>query len=419
MMSIALLIVIGFAWAAIPRYYGYFSLIGAGLLGFTAYSVPAVLGLMLPVSLGSGRGFVPTSNEATAVMIVAWVALICVLLLRPPRRSTTQTAERVTPLDVRRCRMFVWLAAALSTALFSWIAVNDDPLFFLRPREDNIQYAELKTLWRWVNGLGILVAVLARMRLVAALFIAFSFIYFVAGDRTMIAIVGVAVAVYLLRGKPLIRTALKPMNAALGVLLVALIFFGKPVYLSIKAGAWAPLLSSFEAGRSLQSANNFEPFITHYLLEVVIQNDFQTPLSEFAIGVLGQALIVPSMFGIDSSSFNVNLTERFFASITYGLAYNFWAQAYSLGGYAMVIVFAAIYGGTLRLTDRYSTRLGPLGAAAMTLAGALVAVYAHRNSLENLLAFVRQIVIVFAPLYILTVVAVPRRIETLHGPLRP
>lgn len=399
-MFLLLCTAIVFAWWVALRLHGALSIVGAGLLGFTAYSLPAVVGVYLPPRLGETGYVAQTSAMATGQLVVAWIAFTVGLILmsRAVRQEqTTRHAVVGPPRPADSVALLILLAAGIG--LYAAIAVIDSPLYFLDPRQVQAAiFAEGKMMWRWVNAFGLLLSLSTRSRLLLLVFGAFTLIHCIAGDRTMVAILTVALAIQVYGGKRLAHVVRRPPFLMGGLVAFVFVLFGKPIYLSLKQGAIDPLIENFRPDRLLVNLNYFEPFGVHNQLEVVTSTGFRYPLSDVVSGVLAQFLIVPSAFGIDSSRFNVLFTQEFYSELTSGIAFNYWAQGYAVGQTLGVVVFAMIFAALLVSCQRIYLIAGRLGQIAVLLIGVLVGIYIHRNSLENIMAFIRQILLIGLPL---------------------
>lgn len=174
---------------------------------------------------------------------------------------------------------------------------------------------------------------------------------------------------------------------------LAVIFYAKPFYVSLKTGqALSDMLASRDA-MSMQAA--FEAFGTHELLEKVVNLNVSYPLWSTIRDSLAQFLLVPSYFGFGSGGFNQLLQEQVFSQATYGLASNFWAHWWAVGGPFGVLAGGFIYGGSILLFNNWIIRSKGMAFFLFLLAAATIGVYAHRNSPENVLALIRPIVVVF------------------------
>ncbi len=396
-MSLTLVVLMVFTWWVVWRTHGPFSLVAVATLTLTIYSIPAMLQLAFPFELQEGNNQVSlaaTTPIATLATIVAWVAVLIVFAW-PGRRRQVPSTMVARNAGIGGQDWFTPATLVLCLAGYGILSVTEGPLFFLNER--NVQSDNtISLLWRWVNAIGLISAVLHRRWAMAMVFVAAVLMYFVAGDRTVVVIVAFALAVATLRGKPFFGTIIRPSVLLTMVAFGCVAFFGKPIYLAAKAGSLAPLQQALTAEWVYNTLSTFEPFLTFNILHLVVLYDFEMSLFALLQGVAGQLLIIPSIFGVDSNRFNVEFSSIFASALTYGIAGNFWAQAWSVGGPFAVGIFGVIYAGAVRCCESRAMRSVGALKVGLILVGSLVAVYAHRNSLDNLLSFVRQIVIVIA-----------------------
>jgi hypothetical protein len=392
------------------RLHGCLSLVGAFLLGCTAYSLPAVIGVYLPPLNDGSGGFAEVSPEAQLAIGFAWAAIGASLLIGAMPGPEPHGAIEDRALVAERVRTFRTLCLIASGVLYLWIAIGDSPLYFLRPREAaGLGMAEQKLLWRWVNTFGLVASVWLRSRPSIAIFAALMVIYFIAGDRTMLLIASTAVIVHQSQRRSAWRLVGRwQFMLGIGVIAV-LLWAGKPIYVAIKLQSWAPIDTLSDDRYQMTQWASFEPLLVHAMLEDVIKSGFAYPIGQVVMGSVGQLLILPSAFDIDSSAFNIAFTTAHYEGITYGLAFNYWAEAYSIGGLPGVVLFAALLTFAVCFLDRWSARAGALERIVIITAGTVLAVYVYRNSLENALAFIRQVMLVGLPLLVMTHVLVPNR----------
>jgi hypothetical protein len=379
------------------RSYGAFSFNTAGVFCLTMYSLPALLGLVYPFdSPAATLQLAPASAQAVAATTLAWI--VFTLVLATPACGTHAVhSNRLIPLQSfgqPDRSAFIAAAMMLSVGGFLVIAVLDGPFFFLEMREEGSE-GLVRMLWRWVNAIGLIAAVYARSWKAVTVFVIGILVYFLSGDRTVVVISAFCLLVAWGRGRRV--TALLRPRLIVGLMfLVSVALFGKPIYLAIKLGSFDLLVGVATAdGWMERLALTFEPFTTFNILEMTIRHDFHLPFWSVFQGAMGQFLLVPSYFGVDANDFNAEFTKTFVPRLRYGIAGNYWAQGWAIGGALGVAIYAAIYATALRLSDRLARQ--PCSAIAIfgSVIGGLLAVYAHRNALDNLMSFVRQIALVF------------------------
>jgi hypothetical protein len=403
-VALLLLFLIVSAWIVCFRCFGPFSLVGALLLGFSAYSIPAVAGFYLSPST-RGLAIAPASQSAVALLAWAWTcaiaSLVCGSRFRPAAVHRPSNCYLQWPRcrDLATLRIFSVVCAALSTAVFLSIVQNEGVLYFLEQRQTVLVESETqKMLWRWINLFGLISSLSCRSRFLSALFLSYIAIYFIAGDRTMLLISGVAVLVFFYDGNRQLTQWKRLVPVVLALLLGLLVFTGKPLYHAMKTQSLQPLALLFNDRYAIVNLSFFEPFVSHAILEDVLRRGFSYPLSDLVTGVAGQLLLVPSAFGIDSSAFNARITEDLYPRVRYGMAAHYLAQGWSVGGYTGVAVFVVLLFASVFALQHVANRSGHVARIFIVILGVTAGTYFYRNSMENLLAFLRQIVLVGAVL---------------------
>jgi hypothetical protein len=379
----------------VAKLYGVLSPLMLGVVGLSAYSLPALVGFYLaPVE--SGVIAQSTSTPATIVVIIFWLAFVFAAVVFRPRAVGMVPLNVVGPYGRRNGRLAVNMILLVSVCMYAYIGLTDGFLFFMSDnRSLSESNAEIKVLWRWVNAAMLILSLLANRRdgiFVSSLFI---FMYFVSGDRTAIAILMGALVMLQFSGRRFSLAMFKFRHWVIVSFGFVVVVLGKPLYVAIKQLSLAPLENSL-FGRSFASQlSYFEPLVVFNQLEVVVRTGFEYPLSDLIVGSLGQFLVLPSAFGIDSGNFNVAFTSEFYSHLTYGIAFNFLAQGYSVAGFAGVIFFGLVYGLSLVALTKTLYRAGVVDRAFVLLAISIIAIYIHRNSMENILAFLRQVFLIW------------------------
>lgn len=398
-MGFVLLVFIIIAWIIGLRLYGHFSLVSAGLLGFSVYSIPAIVGLSYPFDRYYTE-LTQTSSTSTLVILIAWLVFILTLSVQLNKGQThgklktnRQVHGRLKTKRKTVDKAFLFSTLILCIAGYMVIAAVDGPLFFLVSRdEQSVSYVRL--LWRWINAIGFVAAILTGHSRTAIVFLSALIIYFLAGDRTVIIITAICVAIVSGYGRSVFRFILTPRMIIGSIVLLMLAIFGKPIYLAVKAGSLDVLMSAFDMQWIYRAIKTFEPFVQHNILDLVVRYNYEIPINDLFEGLLGQLLIIPSAFGFDSNIFNTEFMAHFGLNrLAYGIAGNYWAQGWAVGGFLGVAFFAFIYGVILRICNAGMQKHTGCLYILYALLGTMVAVYVHRNSMDNMLSFVRQIVI--------------------------
>lgn len=395
MFGLLLFIIVSISWKILSNKYSILSFTGTGLVAFTIYSIPAIIQKIYPFEkyTPSDYAFLESSTDLSTISIIlAWITFTIILALKISQKRQFSNIEKYKN-ELHKTDSFVLSMIILCTAGFIWITYNDGFFFFLKDREfQSEDYVRL--LWRWVNSAGLIASVISRKWKSAIIFVIGLMIHFLSGDRTIIIITFFALAVVKPKNFSIKRKSIRPLQVVVFLLLICISIYGKPIYVSAKSGNIDPLLDAFSIEWIERYIISFEPFLTFNILDLVIYHDFKLSLMDFLKSAFGQALIIPSLFGIDSNQFNVEFTSTFAPYLSYGIAGNYWAQAWSIGGPIAIVIFATIYALILKICDMKWKNTNGAVQIFFILIGAIFSIYIHRNSLDNMLSFVRQIAIV-------------------------
>lgn len=389
-MTFPLLLVMVATWLVALRRHGPVSFVVAGVLGLSIYSIPAVLQVELPFNFeGSAERYLETSDFLSGVVIfVAWCTVLAVLYCAKGR-SRTPGAYAVS----KRLHHFCTVLLFFGIIGFLYLAYLQGPLFFLEAREQQT-FDFVSLLWKWTPLLGGVSAILTGRRRAVVTFFLLALTVFTRGDRTVIVITCMAAAVVWLWNTKSLGEVMRPKWILAASALTAIVIAGKPLYLALKSSDPQVFLNVFSPEAYEQLWFNFEPVGTFAHLHYVIETHFHIPLGSFLLSIFGHLLIIPSVFGVETNLYNKMFTESLPFSVTYGLAGNYWAHAWSVGGFVAVVGFAWFYAYTLVMCDRGFARFRGIPKVLAATIGATFAVYAHRNGLDNLLSFVRQLMLV-------------------------
>ncbi|RWQ14436.1 hypothetical protein [Mesorhizobium sp.] len=220
----------------------------------------------------------------------------------------------------------------------------------------------------------------------------------IAGDRTTPVVAVVGVIVTLSWGMPIFR-AVFSIKAWFGAALVlAVIFLAKPFYIAVKTGV--SFSSVFDSTSTMAFQSGWEAFQTHELLERVPALGVSYPAWDTLRDSMAQLLVMPSAFGFDRTGYNELIQTQIISYATYGLASNFLAHWWSTFGLVGVVAGGMVYGFSLIFLNNRILRSWGTGFFLFTMLAAILGVYAHRNSPENILALMRPIVLAYAVVWL-------------------
>lgn len=231
-------------------------------------------------------------------------------------------------------------------------------------------------------------------------------ISFFIGIRSFVAIGILAYLLILMsnRKEPLYRL-IKPKLLILVVLFGYIMINGKYIYSNFQVDGFKKLLDViFDYKITLENIKKSEPFTTQMILNKTIEYDFHV-----GILVLKDALIdffyIDKLYHLHAINFNSVFTNTFFKEINYGLGYNIWAEAISIGGLFYLIVFCIIFSTTLYFLDMMINNVYSIEFKSLiSVIAAFTAFYIHRNSLSNILTINKTIMIFIVAIILLSMV---------------
>jgi hypothetical protein len=338
----------------------------------------------LPVAYGKDLfGQTLTVEANIALLLVIATTLLAALFLKQ---------RRAQAIDPAWSSFFVIVASAVSVVSFvAIIATHGLSIFFVHKTESGIG-GYYYILWRLSATFAFLSCLLTKrykwaaivsIPLVATLF---------AGDRTAVGMAAISCVWAIFHVGSLSRAKALPIALAL-IFVGAFLFFGKTFQAQWSTGTfpgiWAYVNELYQQGQDAVAKT--EPFATAGVMNALIRFN-RSPPDPLFLEVAAQFLLVPSLFGFESSSFN-----DFFQPILFpmfrerSLAYSYWGEAIVRGGWFDFVVFLTIYMAVLWAFDR-ATELKSFAIRLFAyVGGAYWAFYIHRNSMVSIIAYERQI----------------------------
>ena len=182
------------------------------------------------------------------------------------------------------------------------------------------------------------------------------------------------------------------------VLLIVLVIFNKLFYnVNIKYGLTLSLerynLSYFT--NVLQAMQySFEPLMIHaHTTEAIKNNNFETLM--YIKSILANFLILPEYFGLDNSYYYKNLSENLPVDLGYGRAGSIFASTFLAFSYPGLLLFGFITGYILIYFGNCIKNSNSTLTILYSAISGLIIVYLYRNSLDNFLSFIKQLLIVY------------------------
>ena len=181
-------------------------------------------------------------------------------------------------------------------------------------------------------------------------------------------------------------------------LLVIIIIFNKLFYnVNIKYG----ITFSFERYNLTYFTNvlkamqfSFEPLMIHaHTEEALKNNNFETFM--YIRSMLANLLIVPEYFGLDNDYYYQNLRENIPIDLGYGRAGSIFASTFLAFSYPGLLFFGFMKGYILIYFGNYIKKSNSTLMILYTAITGLLIVYLYRNSLDNFLSFIKQLLILY------------------------
>ncbi|UXN73366.1 hypothetical protein N8D56_21200 [Devosia sp. A8/3-2] len=371
---------------------GVVTLAWAGLL---AYSIPALIGVSVSLPRpGMPAGMYPASLDAVTAVGLSLAGFGIMVLIASVTFAKPKLRCRTEPLT-RDDQGFVIAAIVVVVALYAFLSALMGWSFFLDGRHKVEAEGGIALIfWRWAVAFGLLASIRSKKIAPIAFFALMLALVAVSGDRTVPVITAVASLLLVLYDRRVLSVLLSPVPWVAIPALGASIFLIKPLYISIKNGqSFGSVWSSIKPSSILFQ---WEAFVTHELLERVLASGFRYSYETMLLLSGGQLLVVPSAFGLNSAQFNTEIQAQLFPDLTYGVAYSYLAQWVSMFHLPGAFVAGALFAAVIGLLHRWLTVASSRWFLLALMLGSVTAIYAHRNSVENLLAVWRQAAIVFA-----------------------
>jgi hypothetical protein len=365
-------------------------------------------------------GFDPSVSYSVEVMAI-YCAFFFVLTVGC-LFSARHTARHQVPPDVERDRVAANILLLMSLALLA-IQVQQEgiaELFFTHKGSRSVD-GRAFAAWTATVGLGFVLCVAHRWWKATLLFGVQLFLHLLMGDRTLPVLAILSLIVIVHEGRATIAASTKAgltisrLGASL-LLVLTLGVFGKSIY-----GA---LADTTITGRSYLEAlevrvtgiesvrQTLEPYHTQSILQHVVSNDFVLdPSYLWSAPLFAFPVSLPANYELHHFSETVKTAYYYAPREIGGIAGNFWAEGYAVGGWLGLAIYLLIFALVLIVFDRWSRRATGFAKAAAVLCGATWAFYIHRNAMFQIISHEKKYLYAF--LFVLLVATVVRFV--MHG----
>lgn len=143
---------------------------------------------------------------------------------------------------------------------------------------------------------------------------------------------------------------------------------------------------------------------TSVILNSVVENNFKTDGVLYFYSFLSLQPIPLSYFSYSSSYFNDVFQAALFPGISYGMAYNPWAEVYSAFGYIGVIILALFIPSVLTAFWYFYSNSKAVFSIIILMVGLVLSFWIERNSLATIFAYMRNIFYPLLLIYFLIII---------------
>ncbi|MCI5141183.1 MAG: hypothetical protein D3909_05545 [Candidatus Electrothrix sp. ATG1] len=214
------------------------------------------------------------------------------------------------------------------------------------------------------------------------------------GERTPIALSGISVLLILGRKWPK-KSLLVQHNKTTPLLLLGSIIFLsllKPLYSIFKIHGLKSMLNYITFENYVDLISKGAEFIsTQYQFNTIVRYMFKTDGMHILRGPLSFIPIPRVWYTTPSSEYNDIFQPSLFPDITYGMAYNPFAEFYAGAGIAGIVMYISIYIFSIFILNQLIKKRRISSAVLFAMIGSLVAFYSYRNSFAVSFGFIRNI----------------------------
>lgn len=354
--------------------------VALGWFGLFIYSIPVFINLNRKIyyTQFDVEYIINPPIESKLIYFVFWIGFLISILIYNKKNSNSFKLHR----------------ANIQLDVFEEICLFYIFLYFLTFAFPQFQFAFTSLIAKWLFLFLSIIFVLKKKYINFILLSIPLMIYsFSIPDRTLITIVILGVFVILI-SQLKVKITLKKLIFLITIFstLLFLLLFNKLIYNIIFNN------QIFDFNQFVIQINNlqrsFEPSLifAHSILALDIDN-FDT--FSYLKSILSNFYIFPGYFGISNNYYYENLISNIPFELNYGLGGSLFASSFLAFGYPGLALIGFLFGIVLIKLDYFSkinkSNLRILSISVLSL----VAVYIYRNSLDNFLSFIKQIVLLY------------------------
>ena len=186
-----------------------------------------------------------------------------------------------------------------------------------------------------------------------------------------------------------ISSLVTPLRVFTLVSIVFIAIYGKLIALGIRTGNFEIFLNSLEGTNLAGLMEGLEGyFISYHFVDIVNSPRYYNWINSF--DALYQLLVFPDLFGADSQSFTVYLSEHYRPSANFGLAYTYFGEGFAVGGFIGVAGWTILLVVQLLIVHCVLKKAENIWVLAWAcFAMSILCFYYPRNSMEINLAMFR------------------------------
>lgn len=358
------------------------------------YTLPLFFGKVINVYTG---GFI-NANSSTLVVMGCVYFITSLFLLKDnsyiiPNESVIGVEEKIA-LNVififSIVGMVLYIPTLLSSGSKAELLENTDLL-------SAVIYSNMPIV-------GFLLALKVKNKKYLIIFILILFFLFLFGSRRSIAIAFMG-SIIILWHQYSFRLIEKYKLILISLVFLSLVILSKTFYGYVLSQGVSQGFSSWISNFEIKYFLTGSEFIgTSTILNSVVENNFKTDRFLYFYSFLSLQPLPLSYFNYSSSYFNDVFQPLLFPGISYGMAYNPWAEVYSAFGYFGVIVLALFVPSILTTLWYFYCNSKTVFSILILMVGLILSFWIERNSLATIFAYIRNIFYPLLLIYFLIII---------------
>lgn len=366
-----------------------FDFVSAGFFGCVIYFMPGFHGLLFNPYYPDDFPIEPASFATYAVWIVALAgSIVTGMIYNPAPLGPAERADMLRPFTLPLSDIFINILLALSFVIALTTGGSD---LFSPDKNDVLSVQDRSIILFAILSQASLVLFLVQKKYIVAIpsILAIAFLVFV-GFRAELAISALSIIIWIAY-RDGIRSFFRARNLIPMVGIVFFLFAYKFLYISVKMGRWDMVMQTIQDSQFLSSIFlKSEPFITQSILNEVIARDFRISPENFFVSFLSIIPLSNVLTSFTAEQIAFNFQEQLFPNLKYGVASNIYANFYAGVGYLGIVLYIAMQNVALVTISRMMAKPNSFLKLALTMVGAFLAFYIHRNDIANSITLINR-----------------------------